>query len=241
MKRFENRLQAGALLARRLAKYREQESTIVLALPRGGVPVAFSVAKKLALPFDVLPVRKLGIPGREETAMGAIAEGGLCVMKSEVLDMFRLDTALVDAVAYRELHEIERQSTLYRAHRPVPQLQRRTVILVDDGLATGATMMAAVKTVRKQHPARLVVAVPVGAPSSCTELLQYADDVVSLLMPRQFYAVSAYYQDFSQVSDDEVLDLLEQSQHWQPLPTAGVPNTADAYVPRGDPPMAPKH
>jgi putative phosphoribosyl transferase len=233
MKRFENRLQAGTLLARRLAPYRQQSGAIVLALPRGGVPVAFAVARKLALPLDVLPVRKLGVPGREEFAMGAIAEGGMCVIKSEVIDMFQVDTSLIDAVAYREIHELERQAALFRAGLAPLQLQRRTVILIDDGLATGASMTAAVKTVRLQHPAKLVVAVPVAAPESCAELRKIADDVVALSQPRPFYAVSAYYEDFAQVPDAEVCDLLEQSHHWLPPPATMPGGRADHLPPRG--------
>jgi putative phosphoribosyl transferase len=214
MKRFENRTHAGRLLARRLGKYRHQSGGLVLALPRGGVPVGFAIAQKLELPLDVIPVRKLGVPGREELAMGAIAEGGLCVTKSEVIAMFDIDSALVDAVAYRQLREIDRQVALYRAGQPPLVLQRRTVILVDDGLATGATMMAAVKTVRKQHPDRLVVAAPVGAVETCKEMEQFADEVVCLMTPEPFYAVGLAYDDFGQTSDDEVLDLLARAREW---------------------------
>ena len=233
MKRFENRLQAGTLLARRLGSYRQQSNAIVLALPRGGVPVAFAVARKLSLPLDVLPVRKLGVPGREEFAMGAIAEGGMCVIKSEILEMFHLDAALVDAVAYREMHELERQAALFRAGLAPLQLQRRTVILIDDGLATGASMMAAVKAVRLQHPAKLVVAVPIAAPESCAELRDIADDVVALSQPRPFYAVSAYYEDFAQVPDADVCELLEQSHHWLPPPVTMPGARAGRLPPEG--------
>jgi putative phosphoribosyl transferase len=214
MKRFENRTHAGRLLAKRLSRYSHQQGGLVLALPRGGVPVAFAIAQRLELPLDVIPVRKLGVPGREELAMGAIAEGGLCVTKAEVISMFGIDSTLVDAVAYRELREIDRQAGLYRAGQPPLHLQRRTVILVDDGLATGATMMAAVKTVRKQHPDRLIVAVPVGAAETCKEMEQFADEVVCLSTPEPFYAVGQGYEDFGQTSDDEVLDLLARAREW---------------------------
>lgn len=214
MKRFENRTHAGRLLAKRLKKYSHQSGGLVLALPRGGVPVGFAIAQSLELPLDVIPVRKLGVPGREELAMGAIAEGGLCVTRSEVISMFGIEPTLVDAVAYRELREIDRQADLYRAGQPPLLLQRRTVILVDDGLATGATMMAAVKTVRKQHPDRLVVAVPVGSAETCNEMEQFADEVVCLETPEPFYAVGMAYDDFGQTPDEEVLDLLARAREW---------------------------
>jgi putative phosphoribosyl transferase len=214
MKRFENRTHAGRLLAKRLSRYSHQQRGLVLALPRGGVPVAFAIAQRLELPLDVIPVRKLGVPGHEELAMGAIAEGGLCVTKVEVISMFGIDSTLVDAVAYRELREIDRQAGLYRAGRPPLHLQRRTVILVDDGLATGATMMAAVKTIRKQHPDRLIIAVPVGSAETCKEMQQFADEVVCLLTPQPFYAVGQGYEDFGQTPDEEVLDLLAKAREW---------------------------
>jgi putative phosphoribosyl transferase len=214
MKRFDNRTHAGRLLAKRLNRYSHQPGGLVLALPRGGVPVAFCIAQRLELPLDVIPVRKLGVPGREELAMGAIAEGGLCVMKKEVIDSFGIEPALVDAVAYRQLREIDRQVALYRAGMPTLRLQRRTVILVDDGLATGATMMAAAKTVRKQHPDRLVIAVPVGAAETCIEMEQLADEVVCLMTPEPFHAVGMAYEDFGQTGDDEVLGLLARAREW---------------------------
>lgn len=235
MKRFENRLMAGALLARRLAKYRSNNEAVVLALPRGGVPVAFAVAKKLHLPLDVLPVRKLGVPGHEEFAMGAIADGGVCVTMDDVTHMLQLDAASIDAVANRELQEIERQTNLYRANQPPLQLQGRTVILVDDGLATGATMQVAVKTARKQLASRIVVAIPVGAQDSCSTMQQQADEVVCPLMPQDFRAVSLYYENFSQVSDQEVLDLLEQSRHWLPSADSVQPNVPATFSGQSSP------
>ena len=234
MERFENRTHAGQLLAKRLNKYSHQSDGLVLALPRGGVPVGFAIAQRLELPLDVIPVRKLGVPGREELAMGAIAEGGLCVTKAEVIEMFGIDSTLVDAVAYRELREIDRQATLYRAGKAPLHLRRRTVILVDDGLATGATMMAAVKTVRRQHPDRLIVAVPVGAEETCKEMEQFADEVVCLWMPKPFYAVGMAYENFGQTSDEEVLDLLAKAHNWSGESLQAVDSGTETTPEQGD-------
>jgi len=212
MHRFDNRDHAGRELARRLRRYRDCRGGIVVALPRGGVPVAYRIAAMLHLPLDVMPVRKLGIPGHEEVAMGAIAAGGLCITRAETIAALKIDPALADAVAYRELNEIDRQLSLYRCAQPPLRLQRRTVIVVDDGLATGATMTAAVKTIRNQHPERIVVAVPVGARLACAELAELADEVVCISMPVPFRAVGEAYADFRQTGDDEVIALLAQAR-----------------------------
>lgn len=211
MKRFSNRAQAGELLAKHLHQYHGDPGALVLALPRGGVPVGFALAKALALPLDVLVARKLGVPGREEFALGAVAAGGVCVLRPEIIDMFDVPAPDIEAAAQRELHEIELREKRYRAGRPPAQLHERTVILVDDGLATGATMLAAVKSVRNQYPARLIVAIPVGPEDVCNEVGQHADELICLRMPDPFHAVSLWYDDFTQVSDAEVRDMLGQA------------------------------
>jgi putative phosphoribosyl transferase len=189
LERFENRLQAGALLAQRLGSYARRSDVIVLALPRGGVPVGFAVAQALEVPLDILLVRKLGVPGHEEYALGAIASGGLTVLQPDVVDTLGIPRSVVDTIAQRELQEIERRETLYRAGHPALQLHDRVVILVDDGLATGATMLAAVHVVRQLKPARVIVATPVAAPETCRELGSEVDEMICLRTPEPFYAV----------------------------------------------------
>jgi putative phosphoribosyl transferase len=211
VKRFKNRLQAGELLARRLTAYKRGADVVVLALPRGGVPIGLAVATRLEVPLDIMLVRKLGVPGREEFAMGAIASGGLCVLKAEVVQMFDIPSDVIKAIAQREQHEIERRELLYRAGRRAPALQGKTIILVDDGLATGATMLAAVKALRNEHPARVIIAVPVAARESCRELGEEADEIICLRKPEPFYAVGLWYDDFAQVTDAEVKQLLAQA------------------------------
>jgi predicted phosphoribosyltransferase len=212
---FRNRLDAGELLANRLAAYAGRPDVIVLALPRGGVPVGYAVAKAMRAPLDVMVVRKLGVPGHAEFAMGAIASGGEYVLNRELVQSLGVPGQLVEATARQELAELERREQLYRAGRPPLQLRGCTVILVDDGLATGASMRVAVKAVRKTQPARVIVAVPVGSPDTCSEMGKEADEVICDFTPEPFNAVGLWYEDFSQTSDEEVQRLLEEARHWQ--------------------------
>lgn len=209
LKCFSNRQQAGALLVHRLRGLYQHENAIVLALPRGGVPVGFSIAKVLEIPLDVLLVRKLGVPGHEEYAMGAIANGGLCILQHEVLEALEIPTSVVENMAQRALREIDRQDKLYRANRGPLSVRGRVVILVDDGMATGSSMMIAVKTLRKEMPARIIVATPVAPPETCQKLRAEADEVICLSTPDPFYAVGLWYEDFDQTTDAEVINFLK--------------------------------
>ncbi len=184
---------------------------LVLALPRGGVPVAYEVARALGAPLDVFVVRKLGVPGHEELAMGAVATGGVRVLNEDVVRGLRIPDPVIDAVTAVEREELERRERLYRGDRPSPDVRGRTVILVDDGLATGATMHAAIKALRQQQPARIVVAVPTAAPETCAALRREVDDVVCAITPEPFYSVGLWYEDFSQTSDEEVRELLARA------------------------------
>jgi predicted phosphoribosyltransferase len=184
----------------------------VLALPRGGVPVAYEVARALHAPLDVFLVRKLGLPGHEELAMGAVASGGVRVLNRDVVERLQIPDELIDAVTRRELQELERRERAYRGDRPFPDVHGKTVILVDDGLATGSTMRAAAEALRQQRPARLVVAVPAGSPETCDEFRAEVDEVVCAITPQPFYAVGLWYDDFSQTTDDEVRELLAAAQ-----------------------------
>ena len=204
---FQDRTHAGRLLAGKLERYRDNPDVIVLALPRGGVPVAFEVAKALNAQLDVFIVRKLGVPGHEEYAMGAIASGGVRVMNPDVAGM-RLPESAIEAVAAREYKELERRERLYRGDRSPLELAGRIVILVDDGLATGSTMRAAAIAVKRQKPARSVVAVPVAAPDTCEQFRAEVDEVVCAITPEPFRAVGLWYENFSQTTDDEVHALL---------------------------------
>ncbi|HEY6212369.1 MAG TPA: phosphoribosyltransferase [Vicinamibacterales bacterium] len=207
---FKNRHEAGIELAARLKKFRGRDDVVVLGLPRGGVPVAFEVAEALDAPLDIFIVRKLGMPGYPEFAIGAIASGGVQVLSDDVIRAYGVEERAVDAVARRELAELERREREYREGRPLTSLSGRTVILVDDGLATGASMRAAVQAVRAHEPAAVIVAVPVGAPSTCQEFADIADETVCARTPEPFSAVGKWYQDFSQTSDEEVRALLER-------------------------------
>ena len=215
---FKNRMHAGKLLARALEGIVSRDA-IALALPRGGVPVGFAVARALGVELDVLLVRKLGLPGHEEFAMGALAGGGVRVLNQLVLRKHQVSPAMVEAICSREQAEIERRERQYRGARPPPQLAGRELILVDDGLATGSTMRAAIALAQQHGPARIVVAVPVGAPDTCAALARDIAALVCLEQPLQFRAVSQWYREFEQTSDGEVQDLLALA--WRtPLPKA---------------------
>jgi putative phosphoribosyl transferase len=205
---FANRSEAGRLLAEKLEKYAGREDVLVLGLPRGGVPVAYEVAKRVNAPLDVFVVRKLGVPGFEELAAGAIASGGVRVLNEDVMRAIPHADETIEVVSARERVELERREQIYRAGRPAPDVRNRTVILVDDGLATGATMRAAVKALRQSGAAKIVVAVPVGPPDTCHEFEQLADETLCLRTPPFFQAVGQYYEDFLQTSDDDVRELL---------------------------------
>jgi len=211
MRLFADRADAGRQLAAGVAEYARQESTVVLALPRGGVPVGFEVAATLDAPLDVYVVRKLGAPGREELAMGALAGDGTCVVDEELVESLGVTPEELDAAVARESTEIARRERAYRDARPPPELSGKTVIVVDDGLATGATMRAAAIALRRHNPAKLVVAVPVAAPRTCASLAQEVDRVVCAFTPEPFHAVGLYYENFDQIGDDEVRRLLAQA------------------------------
>jgi putative phosphoribosyl transferase len=205
--RFADRREAGAALAAEL-QHLASDDVVILALPRGGVPVAYEVARRLGAPMDVFVVRKLGMPGYPELAMGAIASGGVHVMNDDVLTLYRPTASAIEAVTREERAELERRERAYRDGRPLAPVKGRVGILVDDGLATGSSMRAAVLAVRRLHPARVVVAVPVGAREACDTLREIADDVVCLSMPKPFSSVGTWYVDFSQTTDQEVRQLL---------------------------------
>jgi erythromycin esterase-like protein/predicted phosphoribosyltransferase len=205
---FRDRREAGRLLAEKLAAYANRPDVLVLALPRGGVPVAYEVARGLGAPLDVFVVRKLGVPGHEELAMGAIASGGVRVLNDQLVEHLGIPEQAIEAIAARERQELERRERLYRGDRPTSDVRGCTVILVDDGLATGATMHAAIEALRQQNPARIVVAVPTASPETCEEMKEKTDDVICAITPEPFYAVGHWYQDFSQTADEEVGTLL---------------------------------
>src|SRR5256714_15465567 len=208
---FANRSEAGRLLAEKLEKYANRNDVIVFGLPRGGVPVAYEVAKRLHVPLDVFIVRKLGVPGFEELAAGAIASGGVRVLNQDVMRAIPYADAAIEAVTAKETAELQRREQIYREGRAAPELRDRIVILVDDGLATRATMRAAVKALRQQGAAKTVVAVPVAPPDTCQNLPQQADETICLRTPPFFQAVGQYYEDFSQTSDDDVRELLARA------------------------------
>jgi putative phosphoribosyl transferase len=208
---FRDRTEAGRQLARKLTKYAGRPDVLVLALPRGGVPVADEVARALHVPLDVFLVRKLGLPGQKELAMGAIATGGVRVLNEDVVRGLDLSDALIESVAAEEQQELERREQMYRGGRPAPNVRGRIVILVDDGLATGSSMRAAIAALRQQGPARIIVAVPIGARGTCAEFQSEVDEVVCARTPEPFYAVGVWYNDFSQTTDEEVHDLLERA------------------------------
>jgi putative phosphoribosyl transferase len=209
---FLNRIDAGRKLAQQLKPYAHREDVIVLGVPRGGVPVAFEVAAALEVPLDVFVLRKLGVPGREELAFGAIASGGVRVLDTDIVEGLGISDADVQLVAAREQKELNRRELAYRGGRPPLDIKGQTVILVDDGIATGSSMRAAISALRRMKPARLVVAVPVAPPSTCSRLRPEVDELVCTYTPEPFYAIGQFYRDFAQVSDEEVSDLLHRAR-----------------------------
>ncbi len=213
MSPFKDRRDAGRKLAQKLSAYAVKPDIVVLALPRGGVPVAYEVALALSAPLDVFIVRKLGLPGREELAMGAVASGGVRVLNGDIVRMLSIPEEVINIVVKRELRELQRREELYRGNRPTPEVSERTILLIDDGLATGASMRAAIAGLRAQDPARIVVAVPAAAPEACEAFRTEVDEIVCAITPEPFYGVGRWYEDFSQVTDEEVRMLLEEANH----------------------------
>jgi putative phosphoribosyl transferase len=211
--RFRDRTEAGELLAEELTSYADKPNVVVLALPRGGVPVGAQVAKKLDLPLDVFVVRKLGLPGHPELAMGAIAIGGVRVINRDVVDGLQIPELVIDAVAAQEQEELMRRRHAYRGNRPAPEVRGKTVILVDDGIATGSTMIVAVAALRQLKAGRIVVAAPVIPQSTFHQIHHAADEVVAVIVPERFYGVGQWYEDFSQTTDNEVRQLLDATNH----------------------------
>lgn len=211
MEQFRDRRDAGQKLAQKLLAYKDQPGVIILALPRGGVPVAYEVAVTLNAPLDIYIVRKLGLPGREELAIGAIASGGIRVLNEDIVHMLNISDELIEFVAQREWQELKRREHDYRGDRPAPDVRDHTVILIDDGLATGASMRAAVAGLRAQQPARIVVAVPTAAPETCNAVEFKVDELVCVMIPEPFYGVGRWYEDFSQTTDEEVRMLLQEA------------------------------
>jgi putative phosphoribosyl transferase len=209
--RFQDRTEAGQRLATRLAAYANFSNLLVLGLPRGGVPVAYEIATALHAPLDVWLVRKLGVPGQEELAMGAIALGGVMILNQEIIQALNIPQDAIQRVAEAEQQELERRDRAYRGNRPLPQVQDHTVILVDDGIATSSTLRAAIAALQRQNPRRIVVAAPVAPPSVCDALRNVVDDVVCLSLPEPLQSIGMWYQDFSQTTDEEVRELLKQS------------------------------
>jgi len=218
--RYKNRAEAAGQLADLLQAYANRSDVLVLALPRGGVPIAYEIAQRLNAALDLMLVRKLGVPGHEELAMGAIAPGGTQVLNDEVIRGLGISKETIDQVAAVELHELRRRERAYRGERPAPRIQGRCIILVDDGLATGATMRAAIAVVRQQQPSEIVVAVPVAPPDTVAALRQEADAVICPATPEPFLGIGRWYEDFAQVTDEDVRALLERAWQRQPAPEA---------------------
>lgn len=213
MERFRDRRDAGRVLARKLSAYTGQTDVIVLALPRGGVPVAYEVALALHAPLDIFLVRKLGLPGREELAIGAIASGGIRVLNNDIIRALNVPEEVINIVARNESQELQRRERNYRGESSAPEVRDRKVILIDDGLATGASMHAAVVGVRAQHPARIIIAVPAAAPELCDAYQFEVDEMVCAMTPEPFYGLSRWYEDFSQTTDEEVRMFLKEANH----------------------------
>ena len=212
--RFEDRREAGQYLAERLLEYADGDEVLVLALPRGGVPVAYEVAKRLNAPLDIFTVRKLGVPGHEEYAMGAIATGGARVLNRSAVEQLRISDSVIEEVVQEEQEELERRERTYRAGRPAPEIEGRTVLLVDDGMATGSSMAAAVKALRQHRPAKIVVAVPAASRQTCAQFEDLVEDVICAITPEPFMAVGVWYERFPQTTDEEVRTLLEDAQQF---------------------------
>lgn len=212
MARFRDRRDAGRILVSELLHYANQSDVIILALPRGGVPVAYEVALALNVPMEIFIVRKLGLPGHEELAIGAIASGGIRVVNEDIIRMLKISEEVIDRVAQRELQELRRREQLYRGDHPAPEIRDRIAILIDDGLATGASMRAAVAGLRAQSPKRIVVAVPTAAPETCADFKAEVDEVVCAITPEPFLGVGKWYEDFSQTTDEGVGLFLEDSR-----------------------------
>jgi putative phosphoribosyl transferase len=210
--RFYNRTEAGKLLASKLIQYANRPDVLVLGIPRGGVPVAVEVATALNAPLDICLVRKLGVPGNKELAMGAISTGGVQVLNEDLLDWLRISGHTIAAVGDRELQELQRRDLLYRGDRSLPTIRQRIVIVVDDGLATGATMRAAIGVLKHQQPQRLIIAVPVAPLDTCNELRAEVDEMVCLITPKYFSGIGRWYEDFTQTTDEEVCELLTGSE-----------------------------
>lgn len=208
MKCFKNREEAGLLLASALQRYEDQRDVIILALPRGGVPVAYPISTQLHLPMNVFLVRKLGVPGCEELAMGAIAENNICILNKELLAHLRVSPMQIESTIQVEKKELNRRLSLYRKNHPLPNLSEKTIILIDDGVATGSTLKAATQALRTLNPKVIILAVPVASPSSLQKLSTLADQIVCLMMPEFFHGVGEWYECFDQTTDKEVLDLL---------------------------------
>ena len=210
---FSDRSEAGKRLAEQLISHAHEPDLVVLGLPRGGVPVAAEVAQQLDVPLDVFTVRKLGLPGHQELAMGAIATGGVRVLNGDVVNSLRIPDHVIEQVTAEEYRELQRRERAYRDDLPPPEVEGKVIIVVDDGIATGSTMLAAVSALRKLSARQIIVAAPVIPRSTCDTLARYADTVVTVLAPIDFYGVGQWYEDFSQTSDDEVRELLEQARH----------------------------
>jgi putative phosphoribosyl transferase len=212
MQRFRNRAEAGRLLASQLTCFAGRPNVRILALPRGGVPVACEIARALKLPLDVFVVRKLGVPGQEELAMGAVASGNVRIVQPQVLEALRIPQSVMEAVTAEEIRELARRERAFRGDRPSPDVRDRTIILVDDGLATGSTMRAAVAALKLQRPERIVVAVPVAASETCQQLRNEVEQIVCLKTPTSFQAVGLWYEHFPQLTDEEVRTLLRKAE-----------------------------
>ncbi|MBD2197881.1 MULTISPECIES: phosphoribosyltransferase [Calothrix] len=224
--KFRTRTEAGKLLARELTAYADCKDLLVLGLPRGGVPVAYEVAKALDAPLDICIVRKIGVPGHQELAMGAITSGGIRVLNSDVINSLAITSQTINQVAADEWQELQRRDRVYRGDRPPLNVKNRTVILVDDGIATGSTMLAAIALLKQQEPHRIVVAVPVAPPDTCEKISEKVDEVVCLKMPEQMYAVGVWYEDFSQTTDEEVRYFM--SKQSQLMAALGEPSAANS-------------
>lgn len=229
MKQLKNRSEAGQLLAAKLQAYANNPDVLVLALPRGGVPVAFEIAQSLQAALDVFLVRKLGVPGHEELAMGAISSGGDRVLNREIIEALQLSESVVERVTQREQQELNRREATYRRNRPPLQIQGKTVILVDDGVATGSTMLAAIRAVQKLKAAKIVIAVPVAPASTFESMKKLGDAMICLMTPEPFYGVGLWYEDFTQTTDEDVIKLLEKAESWSVVPTP--PSSPDEKLP----------